>query len=365
MVLGSTKMAGTQIFVKNLVENIDLTRYQVDLAVNSGDDGTGISDELKSLGCKIYYLPYFKVYNYWGVVRAWKKFLSQHHYDIVHGHSTNSASIYLKIAREMGCATIAHSHSTGYRGGLLTRMFKSLFAKGAGSVADYWFACSDKAAEHLFGPAYTHYPYYYNIPNGIDAKCYRYDEKTAKRIREDLGVEDDVLLCGHIGTFTEPKNHSFLIDVFNEVLKISPRAKLVCCGGGPMMNKVKEKVLKRGLENHVIFTGVVANANEYLMSMDVFIFPSVYEGFAITVIEAEATGLPVVMSDVIPREVDLTNLVHRQSLSEHASIWAKSICNMTHGDRKGYNQVLIDSKYNIINSAKYVSSLYDELTSKN
>ena len=360
MVMGSTGMAGTQMFVLNLVENMDLTRFQVDFAVDRGDDGTGIGKRLKELGCDIYNLPYFKVYNYFGFVRAWEKFLGEHHYDIVHGHSTNSAAVYLKIAKEKGCATIAHSHSSGYRGGLLTRLTKRVFAKGAGKVADYWFACSDIAAERLYGKAYKSYPNYYIIPNAINMEAFCYDEKKAKRVRTELGVADDELLCGHVGTFTTPKNHDFLMDIFCELLKINPKARLVCCGAGPLMSKVKEKVRRLEIQKQIIFTGVVSNANEYMMAMDVMVFPSFNEGFPVTIIEAEATGLPVVMSDTITKEIDLTDLVHRYSLNEPAASWAKSICSVTHGDRRGYNKVLADTKYNVRTGAQFVSSLYEK-----
>lgn len=364
MVMGSTGMAGTQMFVLNLVENMDLTRFQVDFAVDRGDDGTGIGKRLRELGCNIYFLPYFKVYNYFGYVKSWKKFLSKHHYDIVHGHSSNSAAIYLKIAKQMGCVTIAHSHSSGYRGGLLPRLFKKVFAKGAGKVADYWFACSDIAAERLYGDAYKRYPFYYNIPNAINMDAFRYNYDKRQRVRSMLNVPDDELLCGHVGTLMPQKNHSFIMEIMAEVVKINPKSKLVCCGTGPLMEKVNKKARSLGIEDHIIFAGVVHNANEYMMAMDVMVFPSFNEGFPVTIIEAEATGLPVVMSDTITTEIDLTDLVHRQSLTDSAHEWAATVCSVKHGDRVFYNKVLSDTKYNVRSGAQFVSSLYDKSMSK-
>ncbi|MBR0047400.1 MAG: glycosyltransferase [Bacteroidaceae bacterium] len=363
MVMGSTGMAGTQMFVLNLVENMDRTKFQVDFAVDRGDDGTGIGKRLKDLGCNIYFLPYFKVYNYFGYVKAWRQFLREHHYDIVHGHSSNSAVIYLKIAKEMGCATIAHSHNAGYRGGFLPRLFKSLFAKGAGKVSDYWFACSDIAAQRLYGDAYKSYPHYYNIPNAINMDAFCFNSETRQRVRALLKVDDDELLCGHVGTLMPQKNHDFLMEIMAEVVKIVPKARLVCCGAGPLMDKVKEKARLLGIEDHVIFAGVV-KANEYMMAMDVMVFPSFNEGFPVTIIEAEATGLPVVMSDTITTEIDLTNLVHRHSLNDQASKWAKTICSLKYDDRQSYNKVLTDTKYNVRSGAQFVSSLYDKMIRK-
>lgn len=361
MVLGSTEMGGAQTFILNLLRNIDFDRFEVDIAVNTDVEEGGVGDEMRQLGCNIYFWPYFKVYNYVRFVRFWRDFLSKHHYDIIHGHSTNSAAVYLKVAKEMGCATIAHSHSAGYRGNKLEQWVKSFYAKRVGKVADYWFACSDKAAERLFGNAYHTYPHYYDIPNAINAENYLYDPDRAREIRKKLGVGEDEFLCGHVGSFSAPKNHSFLLDVFCEVLKIKPNARLVCCGDGVLMPQVKAKAAALGIADRVSFPGVVKNCNEYMMSMDALVFPSLFEGFPITVIEAEATGLSVVMSDVITQEVDLTALIHRHSLSGSAQDWARTVCEVKNADRRSQNRFIVESKYNMRTSIKMITDLYHEM----
>ena len=361
MVLGSTDMGGAQMFVLNLLRNLDLNRFQVDFAVNFKEKGGGIGDEVLKLGCNIYYLPYFKVYNYLVVVKAWRHFLQSHRYDIVHGHSTNSAVVYLKVAKEMGCATIAHCHSAGFRGNIVQQFMKTLFTRHLGKVADYWFACSGKAAEHLYGKKYREYKDYYDIPNAINAEKYLYNETVAKKIRKEIGVKDDELLCGHVGTFSFPKNHIFLLSIFEDVLKIRPNAKLVCCGTGGLLNTIIDKAKEMGIQDKVIFPGVVKNCNEYMMAMDVFIFPSFFEGFPVSVIEAEATGLPVVMSDVITNEVDITDRIYRHSLEESSSEWAKTVCGISPRNRKLYNKTVTESKYNMKTSVKMIQSLYERL----
>lgn len=360
MALGNTGMGGAQAFVLNLIKNIDLSRFQVDLAVDT-EKPDGISEAVRSLGCIIYILPYFKVYNYPSYVKAWDIFFRTHHYDIVHAHSTNSASVYLKIAKRYGCATIAHSHSAGYRGNVIQRLVKKYYAHKVRGVADYWFACSDKAAERLFGADYRNYKNYYDIPNAINAENYFYSKEKAQKIRKELGVKDDELLCGHIGTFSTPKNHSFLIDIFSEVVKLNPKARFVCCGTGALLPAVKEKAEQMGVLDRIQFPGVVMNANEYMMAMDVFVFPSLFEGFPISIIEAEASGLPIVMSDVITEEVDMSELVNRKSLRDSSTEWARTIIRLKHNDRRAYNNLIAESKYNMRTSIKLISSLYEEL----
>lgn len=361
MVMGSTNMGGTQMFVLNLIKNMDISRYQIDFVLNFKEKEGGIGEDLVSRGCNFYYLPYFKVYNYFSFVRAWKNFLSNHHYNIVHGHSTNSASIYLKIAKEYGCITIAHCHSSGFRGGMIERLLKRLLIGNVGKAADYWFACSPLAAEHLFGKGYSNYKKYFDIPNAINVENYKYDITIAQKIRKDLGLDNDTYLCGHIGSFTTPKNHFFLLEVFNDLLSIKPNAKLLCCGSGPLMPQIKEKVKEMGIEDKVILPGVVKNCNEYLMAMDIFIFPSIFEGFGIAILEAEATGLPVVISDVIPKDLNLIDKVFRLSLNDSSKEWAKEICSVESSGRIQYNKVIEESKYNMRNSAKMIMSLYEEM----
>jgi glycosyltransferase involved in cell wall biosynthesis len=164
-----------------------------------------------------------------------------------------------------------------------------------------------------------------------------------------------------VGSFSAPKNHSFLLDVFCEVLKIKPNARLVCCGDGVLMPQVKAKAAALGIADRVSFPGVVKNCNEYMMSMDVLVFPSLFEGFPITVIEAEATGLPVVMSDVITHEVDLTALIHRHSLSGSAHDWARTVCEAKNADRRSQNRFIVESKYNMRTSIKMITDLYHEM----
>lgn len=364
MVVGNTRMGGAQAFILNVLHNIDRERFHIDLAINFYAEHDGIEDECRALGCNIYILPYFKVYNYLSYTRAWNKFLSEHKYDIVYAHSTNSASVFLKIAKKHGCQTIAHSHSAGYRGGKIEQLTKKFFVRNVGEVSDYWFACSDKAAERLYGADYRLYKHYYDIPNAIEAKKYLFSDEIRNCIRKEIGVDDDTFLCGHVGTFSAVKNHIYLVDVFKEILAKKPNSKLVCCGAGALMDSVKEHAKELGVLDRIIFAGVVKNCNEYMMAMDVFIFPSIFEGFPVSILEAQATGLPLVMSDVITKEVDLTRLVSRMSIKESPKHWADKVLCLQPSERSQYNEVIARSKFNMSETVKWFETLYSELANK-
>jgi len=361
MVLSSTGIGGAEIFALNVVRFINHDKYHIDFVVSSFAQGISIEAECRSYGCNFFQLPRFKIYNYAKYVESWDEFLRGHHYNIVYAHTTNSASIYLKIAKKYGMKTIAHSHSSGYRGNFLEQMVKKYFASKVGKYADYWFACSELAAERLYGNDYMKYHYYYNIPNAINTEKYLFNEDIRRKIRCKHHIDETTFVCGHVGSFTVPKNHKFLIDIFELVLKKNINSKLLCCGDGPTLQSIKDYAKIKGLLNYIVFAGVVNNVNEYMMAMDTFIFPSIFEGFPISILEAESTGLNIVMSDVISKDVDITELVHRCKLDQTASIWADKVLEISRHSRKEYNRYISDSKYNINYTIKDFEQLFVKL----
>ncbi len=361
MVMGNTRMGGVQAFILNVLQNIDLNKFQIDIAINFYAEQNGIENECRKYGCKFYILPYFKLYNYCTFKRAWRKFLLENSYDIVYAHATNSASIFLKEAKSLGIKTIAHSHSAGYRGGIVERFVKKIFAKNVGKFADYWFACSEIAAKRLYGTSYHDYKNYYLIPNAINVDKYLFNSNIRNEIRRQLNIDDSVLLCGHVGTFSRPKNHKFLIDIFTEISHMKSNVKLLCCGAGSLMEDVKEYAKKCGVLDNIIFAGVVNNVHEYMMAMDIFIFPSIFEGFPVSILECQSAGLPITMSDTITSEVDLSDLVCRKSLTQSAHEWAETAIRKRSKERCKYNAIIGKTQYNIKTSISVLESLFDKL----
>lgn len=364
MVLATPGIGGAEIYALNVVRYINHEKFHVDFIVNSFTHGKSIEEECRSYGCEFYQLPAFKIFNYVGYRKAWRSFLRKHHYDIVHAHATNASSIFLRIAKKEGVKTIAHSHSAGYRGNWLEQGIKKCFAKGVGRVADYWFACSEAAAMRLYGKKFKLYSNYYTIPNAINTDVYAFNLGSRQKIRKQHDIEDNAFVCGHVGSFTTPKNHRFLIDIFEEILKSKPGAILLCCGQGETMQDIKDYSSNKGILGNIVFAGVVGNVNEYLMAMDVFVFPSIFEGFPISVLEAEATGLPIIMSDVITKEVDLTDLIHRCGINQPQTIWANTVLNSSVTDRTKYNLNISKSEYNVKTAIIRLEQLYSKLISE-
>lgn len=363
MVLNNPGRSGAQTYAINVLRSIDRTKFQVDF-VFSVDKENSYKEEILLLGSKIHFIPEFKIYNYSSYCSKWYKLLKENRFDIVHGHVSSSAVIYLKIAKKCGCKTIVHSHSAGYRGNACLRAVKYIFTKGAKWYADYWFACSDKAARRLFGDRFNDDCRYHLIPNAIEVKRFLFDNKKRTEIRNKHKISNDTFVCGHVGSFSTPKNHKYLLEVFKELLFCKPDAILILVGDGYLRSDIVSLSKKLEIYDKVIFVGNVGNANEYMMAMDMMIFPSLFEGFPVTVLEAQATGLYSLISDSITTEVDLTNIVKRLSINDDCKIWVREMQSTPLDKRIKYNKTIADSKYSMENSIELLCNLYSEAADK-
>ena len=360
MVLGNTGRGGAQAYVMNVLRSIDKRRFKIDIAVNESKPD-GYDDEIRLCGSDIYYFPKFKIFNWYQFQKRWEELLKTQKYDIIEAHATNSASVYFNMAKKLGIRTIAHSHSAGYRGKKVEKMIKKLFSRLTKAKSDYWFACSDLAAKRLFGDDYKFFPRYYEIPNAIDTIEFKFDKEKRDYIRNKLGISNNTMLIGHVGTFSEPKNHSFLIDVFYEMQNYKTEFKLLLLGDGQLRNVIIEKVKKMGLTDRVIFAGNVQNVNEYMMAMDAFVFPSIFEGFPVVLIEAQTTGLPCFISDSITDEVSQTDLITRISLDLQPQEWSNTIKSSIPTERTKYFPIIHNSKYEIKNNVEFLMQLYQKI----
>ncbi len=365
MTLGNTGRGGSQAFAMNVLRHIDRNRFQLDFLVYNNPDN-GYKEEIVRLGSKIWVIPYFKVYNYHHFKNEYIKVLKEGHYDIIHCNTSGTAFIYLKIAKQFGCRTIMHSHSAGFRGGKLKLLAKRLFVDKFKQYADYWFACSKEAAVNLYGDNYKQYPYYFDLPNSIDVGKYAFDTDERNKIRNKYGIDSNCTIVGHLGSFSTPKNHKFILRIFEAILKKDSTVRFMLCGEGPLRTEIFSQAKELNILDKITFTGNIPDPQRHLMAMDVMLFPSFFEGFPITMIEAQATGLPVVMSDSITNEAVLTDIVKRLSLHESIEEWCKATLSsrIPNELRNNYNPIVFKTKYNIETSINILVSYYDSLMEK-
>ena len=320
--IASLHLGGSQAFVMNMYRNIDRSKVQFDFVVTS-ETKEGFYDEITNLGGKIFSCPRYKGTNHIQYNKWWDDFFNEHpEYKVIHGHVRSTASIYLKIAKRHGLVTIAHSHSTSNGNGI-SAIVKRIMQLPIRKQADYLFACSDKAGKWLYGEKAITQQNYYMIPNGVDLKRFEFDVNKRNQMRMTLGIKKDMMILGHIGRLSTPKNHKFLLNVFNKYHKINSNSKLLLVGDGELFDCIKEHIDKLNISDAVIMTGSKQNTEDYYQVMDIFVFPSLWEGLPVSVVEAQANGLQCLISDVITHDVDLTDLIQYLPLDEE--LWLGAI----------------------------------------
>lgn len=320
--IASLHLGGSQAFVMNMYRNIDRSKVQFDFVVTP-ETKEGFYDEITNLGGKIFSCPRYKGTNHIQYNKWWDDFFNEHpEYKVIHGHVRSTASIYLKIAKRHGLVTITHSHSTSNGNGI-SAIVKRIMQLPIRKQADYLFACSDKAGKWLYGEKAITQQNYYMIPNGVDLKRFEFDVNKRNQMRMTLGIKKDMMILGHIGRLSTPKNHKFLLNVFNKYHKINSNSKLLLVGDGELFDCIKEHIDKLNISDAVIMTGSKQNTEDYYQVMDIFVFPSLWEGLPVSVVEAQANGLQCLISDVITHDVDLTDLIQYLPLDEE--LWLGAI----------------------------------------
>ena len=309
---------GLETMLMNYYRHIDRTKVQFDFLTHR-QERAAYDDEIEALGGRIYRLPRLVPWSKSYLSELNRLFDEHPEYKIIHVHQDCLSSVILKAAAKHDVPVrIAHSHSADQDKNIKYPI-KLWYKRKIPRHATHLFACGKEAGDWMFSGA----PYQI-VNNAIDAAAYTYDADKRGELRRQLVLADE-LVIGHVGNFTQPKNHPFLLEIFTALLKKEPNAVLLLVGGGEEMSQIREKAQKLGIAEHVHFLGVRSDVAGLMQAMDVFVFPSLYEGLGIALIEAQTAGLPCVASDTIPHEAYLTDLVDSESLSAPAEKWAEKI----------------------------------------
>lgn len=345
---------GLETMLMNYYRHIDRNKVQFDFLVHR-DFEADYDKEIEKLGGKIYrvsrLIPWSKVYR-----NELKSFFKKHpEYRIVHVHQDCLSSVALQCAKECGIPIrIAHSHSSSAVKNL-KYIIKLHYMKQIPLYATNLFACGKQAGDWMFfGNKYK------IVRNAIDTEKYQYISVIEKQVRGEFGLDEKIVI-GHVGNFTPAKNHLFLLEVFQEVLKKEPEARLLLVGGGEGMNLIKEKAKDMEIQGRVVFAGVRSDVNRLMQAMNVFVFPSLYEGLPVTMIEAQASGLPCVISDHVSEECIVTKgLVTKKRLDKSPTEWAAHILQRAHQSRENHLDEILATGYGIITAARQLEEFYLE-----
>jgi glycosyltransferase involved in cell wall biosynthesis len=285
---------GAETLIMNMYRHINRNKVQFDFLTCK----EGVFDkEIIKMGGTIHRIPYISDVGHFKYQKVLEKFFLEHHYKIVHSHMDKMSGFVLLAARKAGIPIrISHSHNTSSEGGVAARAYKWYAGQFILSNATNLFACSNEAAQWLFQKKSNSTKI---LKNGIESKKFVFSRKLRKQVRNELELADDSFVLGHVGRFNHQKNHSFLIDLFYQYSKINPQAILLLVGDGTLKQEIERKVADLYLTEKVILLGVREDINRILQAFDVFVFPSLHEGLPVSLIEAQAAGLPCVISDVI------------------------------------------------------------------
>ncbi len=272
---------------------------------------------LKNWDIKCYNIPPRK--NIFGHIYALQKIVNEGKYDAVYIHGNSPMMILEALPAKIGHASrvITHCHSSQSKFPLIRYIVKPFF----NALVDVKIASSEYSAKWAYDGNRVQV-----IVNGINIQQYKFDKNVRKRVRKELNCEDS-LLIGHVGRFTEVKNHKKVVEIFSKIIKYNPKAKLLLIGEGELKRKIKKQVSSLNLDNHVIFLEETDQIVDYYQAMDLLLLPSLYEGLCLVSIEAQANGMPVVMSNKLTPETYATDNAYAIDLKESAENWAYKILN--------------------------------------
>ena len=348
-------LGGAETLIMNLYRNLDRSKVQFDFLLHSPQK-SAYEEEILALGGKIYRIPRFLGYNKFSYARQLKAFLLKHpEYKIIHDHLMDSATETFKVAKKLGRITVAHSHIAQFNFSI-NELLRSYFRKDICKFSDYRFACSEDAGNWLYRGKAD----FAVLKNGIETSRFCFSQEKRNALREALGLKEDELAIVNIGRFVEQKNHKRLISLFKEVVALKENSKLFLIGEGPLKSEIEKQVEELKLKDKVFFLGTRKDVNELLSAFDVFLFPSLFEGLGIVLIEAQASGLPCVFSDVIPTEAYLIpSLLKPVSLEATNKTWAEAIIASKPLEHREEGYTLVkEAGYDIKTTAKELEKFY-------
>jgi glycosyltransferase involved in cell wall biosynthesis len=347
---------GLETMLMNYYRQMDKNKIQFDFMVHREEKGH-YDDEIIRLGGRIYRMPQIRPGNYRLYFNKLDDFFSNHkEYKVVHSHINENSSFVLRAARkyEVPCR-IAHSHLSDL--GIDIKLPFRLFARySMKENPNYYFACSKNAGKWLFG---NKVPFTNNVTvlnNAVNTNEFKFNEAIRNRVLREIGVTNQ-LVVGHIGRFNKQKNHDYLIDIFNELVKIKPNAILVLVGDGHLKPQIEKKISNLGLSNNVRILGVRSDISDILQAIDLFLFPSLFEGLPVVLVEAQAAGLNCIISDSITKECDVTGRIQFLSLQDPPKHWAEKILSTTY-EHYDTTEMLREKGFDTLTMSKWLSDYY-------
>lgn len=353
----STGYGGVESFVMNYFRHMDREKLSFDfLAYN---ESPAYSDEINALGGEIIIVP-SRGKNPLACIKAIKKVLKAKKYDAVWSNLCYLSDVLvLKYAEKAGVPIrIVHSHSNVNMSGRLNKILHKLNKKRIGSYANHFWACSDIAGEFFFDESVRNTENYRIIPNAVDTAKFSFSPDTREKKRKELGLEDKFIV-GNVGRLRYEKNHLFLLEIFKKILAEKPESVLLLVGDGEMRSQIEDRCGELDIADRVVLLGRRNDVDELIQAMDVFILPSLFEGFGIVLIEAQCSGLYCLTSaEVVPQSARVTELLDYVGLDEAPEVWSGYALKNKSTHSEATAREVKQAGYDIIEQAEKITDFF-------
>lgn len=357
-VVGQMYRAGAETLLMSLYRNIDRDLVQFDFLTHRQERGD-YDDEIEALGGNVYRLCPMSLQNSVKYARMLGEFFREHpYYHIVHSHLDAMSALPLAAAKRAGVEVrIAHSHNTAFPRDKKYPL-RLVSQKLIPLTATHYFACSDESAKFLFPKQVFASKGYQVLKNAIELNLFAYREEVRKQIRAELGIASGTLVVGHVGRFCQQKNHMKLLTVFACLHRQFPDSLLLLAGRGELLEEMKILCRQLKVEKAVKFLGVRSDIEDLMQAFDVFVLPSLYEGFPVVGVEAQAAGLPCLFSDRVKRDIALTNTVRFLPLEAEDEVWAREVLELQKTPRFDNTGILAKKGFDIGEQAEIMTEFY-------
>lgn len=349
--------SGIMSVLMNYYRNMDTKKISFEFLYFDEREIT-YKEEIKTLGGAFYKIE--RTFNPIKLRNDIRDFLVKHsnEYSVVHLHEVYLIGFLIGLRSHIG-RVVVHAHATRFSENKLNGYRNRIMALPNKFFPDYYFACSYDAGRKIFGKKFNKYGQVIN--NAIDLNKFHRDCMIENEYRKMLDISEKFVV-GHIGNFTVPKNHFFIIDIFHEIQKQRKDAVLVLVGDGERREQIENKCILLGISDKVKFLGVRTDVNKIMNTFDCFILPSIYEGLGIVLIEAQATGIPCVFSDVVPREANILKESNQiLNINDSASIWASAVLESNEIARDNISNDIRKAGYDIVIEAKKLEEIYKNM----
>ncbi len=348
---------GIESFILNMCSRLDKSKYHFTIIADC--DKAIIEQDFKDLGGDVHYIPAITK-DKKGYVKALWHAIDKNKYDIVHIHKNSLSNPFpILICKLKGIkSVILHSHNSSFANPSASQLVHSVFKRIINLFSLERLACSALAGEWMFGKSKK----FKFMRNGINIERYRFNPEIRQRIRAEFEIEADAYAICNVGRLCEQKNTLFLLKIFDEICKKRADARLYLIGKGPLEEEAKAYAAASPNAGKIFFLGIRPNVNEILQGMDLFLMPSLYEGLPIAAVEAQASGLPLLISDTVDSGIKICDTTEIETLGSSAEIWAAHVIDLAQRvQRADHSEAIISAGYDVDNSAKMLDEIYQNM----